>query len=172
MSEFMDLTRSRYNAMRVRLAERRNKRGRILQVGRQIPFSLEEYRGWLLGKLHGEQGVTRCEYCDRPIAISTLVTDHMEPISRGGELSLNNLAACCEPCNAAKGRLTAYEFKSLRVALNEIGVEARDEVLSRLAKSEKLAGSNRRMLAMLHKGKGSTEDHPRPVIYEAVEEPW
>lgn len=174
MNDFNDLTRSRYNAMKARVSERRNKRGRILQVGREPEYNLQQYRDWVLAVLGGfEGGVCRCRYCDRPIALETLVTDHMQPISRGGELTIGNLAPCCGPCNDAKGRLTEYEFKSLCTALNEIGFLARDDVLNRLAKSEKLAGSHRRMMAMMHKGKGTTEDHPRPSVYagETQDEP-
>lgn len=167
MNAFLKLSGDRYRKLSLRLCEKRNKRGKITQVGRALPFSLEQYRAWLLTVLRTEQGVGRCCYCETPIAIETLVTDHKIPISRSGELTIDNLAACCEFCNDAKGALTDYEFRSLLAALGEIGVVAEANVLSRLAKSEKLAGSHRRMMAQIHKAKPATEENPHPAQYES-----
>lgn len=168
MSEFLVLSGDRYRQMCKRVGERRNKRGRITQVGRAVEFSLADYRAWLFSIIGTESGVGRCFYCERPIAIETLVTDHKMPISRGGELTIANLAACCEGCNDSKGALTDWEFRSLLQALDEIGHEAKANVLARLAKSEKLAASNRRMVAQIHRAGPSTEDNPVSTHYESA----
>jgi len=44
----------------------------------------------------------RCPYCGKPIDISTLHLDHMEPLSLGGLHGVSNVIACCAECNLKK----------------------------------------------------------------------
>ncbi|MGH9508682.1 MAG: HNH endonuclease [Terriglobales bacterium] len=44
-----------------------------------------------------------CQYCGAVLHSSDLTLDHVEPRSRGGLSSWENLVACCHPCNRRKG---------------------------------------------------------------------
>ncbi|WP_144760118.1 HNH endonuclease [Curtobacterium sp. 9128] len=48
----------------------------------------------------------RCAYCDR----HATTIDHVQPKSRGGEDSWENLVACCLACNNKKGDRTPREM--------------------------------------------------------------
>ncbi|AOY55745.1 MAG: hypothetical protein RI933_647 [Actinomycetota bacterium] len=50
--------------------------------------------------------LNRCAYCSRPA--NTI--DHVQPKSRGGADSWENLVACCLKCNNAKGDRTLAEI--------------------------------------------------------------
>ena len=45
-----------------------------------------------------------CEYChsQAKYAIDSLVMEHIQPVSRGGQTSLENLALSCQTCNNCK----------------------------------------------------------------------
>jgi len=44
-----------------------------------------------------------CYLCDDPLSRATLTMDHVIPLARGGEHTLNNLRPCCGRCNSRKG---------------------------------------------------------------------
>lgn len=69
---------------------------RVPQV-RSIPVSR---RGILRRDAH------RCAYCARPA--NTI--DHVQPKSRGGQDTWENLVACCLKCNSAKSNKTLSEI--------------------------------------------------------------
>lgn len=50
---------------------------------------------------HRDQGV--CQYCDRPVTISTATIDHVIPKSKGGCHTWENLVISCAKCNGKKG---------------------------------------------------------------------
>src|SRR5437762_9266050 len=50
-----------------------------------------------------------CQYCGRQYPPSELTLDHVQPRSRGGESSWDNLVACCKRCNHRKGNRTPEE---------------------------------------------------------------
>lgn len=52
----------------------------------------------------------RCAYCGEGLTGATVTLDHVIPRSRGGTGKLENLALACQPCNRAKGSMTAEEF--------------------------------------------------------------
>jgi 5-methylcytosine-specific restriction endonuclease McrA len=49
-----------------------------------------------------------CAYCLKPW--TEMHMEHMHPVSRGGEHSLNNVIPACGDCNRAKGSRTLLEF--------------------------------------------------------------
>lgn len=52
----------------------------------------------------------RCAYCrDRPFN-RQLVMEHMIPLSRGGDHSIENVALACSECNVRKNRFTPLEW--------------------------------------------------------------
>jgi 5-methylcytosine-specific restriction endonuclease McrA len=51
----------------------------------------------------------RCQYCGRRFATSELSLDHVNPRSRGGETSWENIVCSCVKCNVRKGGRTPQE---------------------------------------------------------------
>jgi len=104
-----------------RFKQKEDKRGRVMRVGRLVPFTVSELRLWLLEKLGGKpDGSARCIYCNTLIFADTLCVDHSVPVSRGGEIGFSNLEVCCDRCNRMKGSLTGVEFKALQIALGDM----------------------------------------------------
>lgn len=112
--------------MKRRFGERRVKRGirtgRVIQVGREIPFTLDQFREWLLQQLGGNHnGTCRCTFCPAVLDAINIGFDHLNPVSQGGSLGFENLTPCCDRCNRLKGRLTLETFKKLIAWLNAAG---------------------------------------------------
>lgn len=57
-----------------------------------------------LKKLVFDRAQGYCEYCRSParVSLESLVTEHIMPISRGGETIAENLALSCQGCNNYK----------------------------------------------------------------------
>lgn len=128
-----------YHATVSRFKQKVNKRGNVIRAGRIVPYTLAEFRTWLLEQLGGKQdGSVRCCYCSTPLFADTLRVDHDVPASCGGSLALVNLRISCDLCNRAKGGLTAAEFLALRIVLDEmlhdgrLGVSGFQDVWRRL----------------------------------------
>lgn len=114
-------TASVHSSMVKRFKQKIDRRGRVMRPGRIVPFTLSEFRLWLLEQLGGKpEGSTRCSYCGIPLFADTVRIDHKIPASLGGQLSLDNCCCCCDLCNRAKGALSADEFHVLRVTLDEM----------------------------------------------------
>lgn len=153
-SEFMSRSLSIYRNMVARFAQKENKRGRIIRVGRAVEFTLEDFREWLREKLGGEGGVTKCAYCSAWISMADCVVDHMTPVSRGGGMGLDNLTLCDKPCNGIKGSLTAEEYIEFRQwALTKLHPEACKDLFHRLAISVQLAAQQRWQIVQRAKAK-------------------
>jgi HNH endonuclease len=146
-SEFLSITSDRYHALQQRLAEKRDRFNHVTQVGRELPFSLAEFRDRLRQLLDGEQGYTRCHYCGRPLNIITLQLDHMVPLAQGGELGWSNLCVACEPCNQMKGNTTAATFVRVLAFIETLPPFDGESLRNRLQMATKLAIDNRRMKA-------------------------
>jgi 5-methylcytosine-specific restriction endonuclease McrA len=50
-----------------------------------------------------------CQYCLQALDTRQLTLDHIQPRSRGGATSWENLVACCHRCNNRKGARTPEE---------------------------------------------------------------
>lgn len=163
-SEFLTLTYSRYEAMKDRVAEKRSKSGHILRVGRQLNFTIDEYRQWIRDQLGGEQGTARCFYCDAIVDLQTMVTDHMQPLAQAGALDLSNLCIACSRDNDQKGAMTAHSYIQLLVFLKNRNVCSEvDEAdcLGRLRTSVKLAIREQQRRAQRAAGKQVVVAHVR-----------
>jgi len=57
----------------------------------------------------------KCPYCFTPIYENSFSLDHIKPISKGGSNHLNNLIACCKPCNSKKRDSLLRNFKRLHL---------------------------------------------------------
>lgn len=57
-----------------------------------------------------------CQYCGVVLAPAELTLDHVQPRSRGGSSTWENLVACCHECNRKKGNMLLHEcgMKPLR----------------------------------------------------------
>lgn len=152
-SRFKTRTRDVYTAMGKRLAERKSaKTGRLLQVGRQVPFSLDDFRDWLVLKLGGEGGVVKCRYCAEWLTIDNLVIDHADPISQGGSLCLDNLDLLCKFDNDAKSAMTAKSYQALLDwSLTGMAPACRQNMLHRLSIAVSLAAKQRWDMAKKHR---------------------
>lgn len=131
LSEFLAKSRSRYLLMCVRQTP-----------GRQVSFTLAEFRHWLTDKLAGAQGTARCLYCNAVVNIHTLQIDHRLPLAQGGSSELSNLAISCKCCNAQKGAMRAQAFIYLQLMVNNPAIFNefdRDDLLGRLQSQLKLA---------------------------------
>jgi 5-methylcytosine-specific restriction endonuclease McrA len=53
----------------------------------------------------------RCQYCGAKCAIDELTYDHVNPRSRGGRTSWENIVSCCYACNARKANRTPTEAR-------------------------------------------------------------
>src|ERR1041385_2924441 len=98
---FMERTRAAYH-----LHHRRAK-----QHGQHLDYDMEAFR-----RQHVEEFLTRasCCYCNGRIDANNFSSDHMQPVSRGGTFSLDNIAVCCKSCNEAKGNMSLEEYQAFQ----------------------------------------------------------
>lgn len=65
---------------------------------------MSEYVSAALKRLVFERARGMCEYCrsQAKYAVDPLVMEHIQPVSRGGKTSAENLALSCQTCNNSK----------------------------------------------------------------------
>lgn len=54
-----------------------------------------------------------CKYCREPLTAAATTADHVQPRSRHGSDTRENIVAACQPCNSAKGSMSAPAFQKL-----------------------------------------------------------
>jgi HNH endonuclease len=150
-----------------RFAERRSKKGRIIQIGRQVPFTLDEFRAWLITKLGGDGGgVIKCRYCAEWLTMDTLVVDHATPTSQGGSLDFDNLDVICAADNQRKGGMCAECYQSLldwscggnTQIINGLHPACRENMLQRMQSAVSLGAWQRREMARQAKAQPKQEE--------------
>lgn len=52
----------------------------------------------------------KCIYCKRKLTLENATTDHIIPISKGGNNSQVNLVVVCSDCNGDRGVIPFYEY--------------------------------------------------------------
>ena len=52
-----------------------------------------------------------CQYCGKHFPTSFLTLDHVEPVSRGGTTSWDNVVTACKKCNSKKANRTPREAR-------------------------------------------------------------
>jgi len=162
-SRFTVKSQQLYNSMAQRFKEKRDKRGCVLRVGRTVPFTLAQFRAWLLEQLGGENGVVKCTYCADWLSIDTMVLDHEVPIKQGGSLDLDNLDLICKNDNQAKGGMTGESYQRLLDwSATNLPPACRADMLHRLAIAVQLAAQKRWEIVSKNKKKSS----PVPVAVE------
>ena len=73
----------------------------------------------------------RCAYCGEPIGFCAMQVDHVIPLRKGGEDTLENMMPACRSCNRYKSTLTVEQFRA--------AVERMPEVLMRDSVTYKIA---------------------------------
>jgi len=56
-----------------------------------------------------------CQYCSTVLPASELTLDHVQPRSRGGLSTWENLVACCHSCNRRKGNRLLHEITDMQL---------------------------------------------------------
>jgi 5-methylcytosine-specific restriction endonuclease McrA len=103
---------TRHRKKLLRQFSRKNKGAQIEIPSNQVlPYSFQDFFDWVWRK-YGTR-VVQCPWCSASIDFRTMQFDHIEPLSRGGSLNLDNLAGVCEECNALKGEQGPEEFRAL-----------------------------------------------------------
>ena len=147
-----------YN-MRSRFKEKTNKRGRVIRIGRVVPFSKEQFAGWLLRKLGTPGGVVKCVYCADWLSLDNLVLDHRMPVALGGSLDLDNLDLVCKLDNDQKGGMCGHCYQALldwsagERRFVAVHPECRKDMLQRLSIAVQLAAQQRWEMAKRAKEK-------------------
>lgn len=151
---WMEITGSRYRGMCERLKKKK------------LPppsFSLFEFRAYTLG-VQGDKddGPINCRYCHRYFTLAEVDVDHGTPLSRGGSTGLNNLDYPCAQDNDRKGELTVAEYTALLAYLDTVHPLARQDILSRLEKANKLAAAANRTRMLLARAEG--KEKPSKIV--------
>lgn len=135
-SEFLRVTSQAYRNMVARVAEKKDKNGRLIRRGRDVPFTLEELREFTMAhfRRNGEMHWTiPCAYgCGRQLSLRQIRFEHEIPLSRGGSLALSNIVFSDSDCNTLKGQLNPAEFRALMDGLKTFPEAARRDILGRL----------------------------------------
>lgn len=107
----------------------RGQKARAKKFGVEIDYTADD----LL-----EMVPSHCLWCRRKLTPSTINFDHLTPVARGGEWTLDNLAVICGSCNRRKGPLNTTEYGKLLAFLYTLSQELGDDyaarnILARLA---------------------------------------
>lgn len=160
---FLEATSRKLRDLRARVAQKENKAGRVTRVGREVPFDLDTFRGWVLEKFKDEAGHCPCYYCGRLLTAGDFVLDHVWPLSRGGSLALDNCCVSCQRCNDIKGATSGQWFQFFMRCLDQMPDPERADIEQRLQSQVKLAQNHKRSVALRMKGQQPaklTEEKP------------
>lgn len=83
-------------------------------MDRRRRLSLED-REAVYNKMHG-----RCAYCGDPVPLSAMQVDHVVPLRKGGEDTLDNMLPACRSCNHYKSTLTVEQFRAAIARMPEV----------------------------------------------------
>ena len=139
---FMTITGSRYRNMVLRCRKKKLS---------APSFTLEQFRRDLLDNVMGgkEDAPIQCRYCHRWFTLAEVDVDHGTPLSQGGSTGLDNIDYPCAQDNDRKGSLSVAQYFDLLRYLDTIHPRARQDILSRLEKANKLAASANRARGLM-----------------------
>lgn len=92
---FIDVLEKQTKAMRARLS------GAVCVV----PFCKAD-----IIRRDAVNGIIKCYLCGKELTYKRATLDHVQPLSRCGAHSPENVKICCEPCNTAKENKTLAEY--------------------------------------------------------------
>ncbi len=75
-----------------------------------------------------------CKYCDRKMTLRNMVCDHIIPLAKNGDSTVDNLQLICKSCNTRKGPLDEKDFIELIDWVGQLKEETKEYVLRKLAK--------------------------------------
>lgn len=75
-----------------------------------------------------------CKYCGRTMTVKNMQLDHIVPLSKGGDSTLENLQIICKTSNAMKGSLDEENFLMLLDWLKTIPEEMAKDIAIRLSR--------------------------------------
>lgn len=132
---FNDATSLKRRHMAHRLKEKLwqsgKRAGTVRRRGRELPFTLQEFRRWVIEKVG--MGTARCHYCPRSIDALTFEPDHYVPLELDGGIGLDNLVPACSDCNRLKGAMPPLDFIALMEFLDlRISSVGRADIKKRL----------------------------------------
>ncbi len=108
---------------------RNNLRNRTSAAEKLFSLSLTELRNMIAESLY-----QRCYYCGQELNLSNICIDHMTPLTKGGDTTVDNLQVICKRCNTRKGPLTDKAYICFLDALDKsLGKEDRDYILQKLS---------------------------------------
>ena len=168
---FLARTSQIYAAMKQRFREKRNKRGRIIRIGRELPFERDQFQNWVSMKLGGPGGAVQCRYCRKWLTALDIGFDHVEPVSQGGSLDLGNLDACCDQCNRLKGNLTYATFMWLMDAMLKAGLPGQMTVADRKNLESRLKTGGMQYRGKFVKEKPAASPLPRESAKALFQQP-
>lgn len=115
---WLSKTRQLYSDLKKRERE-------YLKVRVELPFTLGEFREWLLSCEEVVPGFTerrawQCYLCRRYLLIHSISADHVTPLAHNGRTTLDNLKPCCTSCNRAKGAMSLSGYRAIRDTVNTL----------------------------------------------------
>ncbi len=57
-----------------------------------------------------ERDLYKCHYCKKQLTRFSATLDHIQPVSKGGDNSFDNLVTACLHCNAERGNKPVMDF--------------------------------------------------------------
>ncbi len=57
---------------------------------------------------------SKCLYCNQKLTKTNITTEHIIPLSKGGNNCQVNLIACCLKCNNERGNMDFYKYLKLK----------------------------------------------------------
>lgn len=96
-----------------------------------------------------------CQYCGAHPPAAILHCDHIDPVSRGGETTINNLVTACQACNLGKSD----------VPLSSVPTSLADRAAEVLEREEQIAGYE----AIMRARRERLEDDAQTVLDQFCE---
>jgi 5-methylcytosine-specific restriction endonuclease McrA len=87
-----------------------------------------------LRKMFYESYGKGCRYCDKKMTLRNMVCDHIIPLAKSGNSTVDNLQLICKSCNTRKGPLDEKDFIELMLWVETLKNETKEYVLRKLAK--------------------------------------
>ena len=93
-----------------------------------------------LRKLFYDNYGSRCKYCGTVLKIgkeNNIVCDHIIPLNKGGDSTIDNLQLICSACNRRKSYLSEENFLHILNWVKKQNREIREYLLKQMAKGDK-----------------------------------